>query len=407
MSRRDPTRMRPKIRRPRALIYVQHLLGIGHLARIGRVAEAMAEAGMAVRMARGGPAGAYPAPMGVEVAQLTPVRVESADMSVLLHADGRPFGETDRSARRDQLLGLLEQVQPDILVVEAYPFGRRQMRFELTPLLERARAIGTPLIAGSIRDILQESRKPGRAEETAEVVARYLDIVLVHGDEETTPLSLTFPLAGRIAARLRYTGLVGPPPIGEAIRDHAVIVSAGGGAVGGALLKTAIAARPLTTLADTPWLLLAGQNMPEAEFQALEAQAGGSVALRRATPDLPRRLAGALLSISQAGYNTVAEILSCGCRSVLAPFAAGGETEQSARAMALARAGRAAVVPERGLSPGTLAQAIAEAMVLPRAAPRVLDGARRSAEILLAALAERRSGVPYPQMQHLGAERPA
>src|SRR3546814_19814871 len=49
-----------------------------------------------------------------------------------------------------------------------------------------------------------------------------------------------------------------------------VIVSAGGGAVGAALLRCALAARPLSTLAETPWRLLNGSTVPEAEFRAIE-----------------------------------------------------------------------------------------------------------------------------------------
>ena len=39
---------------PRVLFYVQHLLGIGHLARASRVANALVESGFAVTMVTGG-----------------------------------------------------------------------------------------------------------------------------------------------------------------------------------------------------------------------------------------------------------------------------------------------------------------------------------------------------------------
>ena len=39
---------------PRILFYVQHLLGIGHLARASRVAGALAEDGFAVTVVTGG-----------------------------------------------------------------------------------------------------------------------------------------------------------------------------------------------------------------------------------------------------------------------------------------------------------------------------------------------------------------
>jgi predicted glycosyltransferase len=40
-------------------------------------------------------------------------------------------------------------------VIELFPFGRRQMRFELLPLLEAARARSPrPWIISSVRDVL-------------------------------------------------------------------------------------------------------------------------------------------------------------------------------------------------------------------------------------------------------------
>ena len=50
-----------------------------------------------------------------------------------------------------------------------------------------------------------------------------------------------------------------------------VLVSAGGGAVGGALLRAALGARRLGYLADASWRLLAGPNLPAEEFAALHA----------------------------------------------------------------------------------------------------------------------------------------
>ena len=63
--------------------------------------------------------------------------------------------------------------------------------------------------------------------------------------------------------------------------------------------------------------------------------------------DFASLLNGAALSVSQAGYNTVCDILRAGCRSLLVPFSAGGETEQSVRAERLARLGLASFIAGR------------------------------------------------------------
>ncbi len=378
----------------RALVYVQHLLGIGHLARIRRIAAGLAEAGVATTLVEGGtPTGIVPA-VGVETIQLTPVRVAADAMSVLLHADGRPVTDVDKAIRRDHLLSILDRLRPDILLIEAFPFGRRAMRFELLPLLAAAEHQGTAVVACSVRDILQESANPQRSLETVETLNRHFDLLLVHGDEAMTPLSLTFPMADQITIPVRYTGTVGPRPLPATRHDYAVIVSAGGGIVGERLLQTAIAARRLSPLADASWLVLTGPNLPDEAFLRLQAAAtaaGAGVSVERSVRDLASWLASAEVSISQAGYNTVADIFASGCAAVLCPFASGGETEQTVRAQALANQRRAALVSEDALTPRALADAVAAAMALPHAAPILHDGAARSAAMLVDAAREKQA----------------
>src|SRR4029078_5195874 len=162
----------------------------------------------------------------------------------------------------------------ELLVPGWLPFGRRQLRFELVSLVEAARADPRrPLVVSSVRDILVQSPKPERITEMLDTLERYFDFVMIHGDERLIPFGRTFPAAQRIADRIHYTGYVvyadlERPPTGDPGRDE-VIVSAGGGAVGGPLLGAALDARPMTSLAGRRWRLLAGPNLPEGEFQAL------------------------------------------------------------------------------------------------------------------------------------------
>jgi predicted glycosyltransferase len=385
----------PARSRAKALIYVQHLLGIGHMARIQRIAACLLKSGMTTVIVQGGAETGLPPVPGVEMVSLTPVRVDADDMDTLLHDDGRPFTDLDRDARRDALLALLGRVRPDILLIEAFPFGRRQHRFELIPLLETARATGVPVIASSIRDVLRDKRKPGRAEETVDLIARYFDLVLVHGEERLTPLSATFPLARLFAEKTRYTGLVGPEVPVSAPSGHAIVVSAGGGAFGTALIETAVLTAARLARADRRWLVLAGQNMLAGDFEriaALAAPLAPRVDFRRNLPDLCSVLQGTEVSVSQAGYNTVADILVAGCRAVLVPYVTIKENEQYDRTIALAAAGRVVHLPQETLSPDALAGAILAAMQLPRPKQAVLDGGTVTAQILRDALAEHHPG---------------
>jgi predicted glycosyltransferase len=169
-----------------------------------------------------------------------------------------------------------------------------------------------------------------------------------------------------------------------------VIVSAGGGAVGGALLNAAIAARPLSSLRDRTWRLLAGPAMEAAERAALENESGPGIVIERARPDFARLLAGAAVSVSQGGYNTVIDILNAGVRAVIVPFAGSGESEQTMRAGKLAARDLAVVVPESDLSPETLARAVGQAHAMAPANTAIdLSGAATSVRLLAGWLEKR------------------
>ena len=165
--------------------YVQHLWGVGHVYRATRVAKGLAKSGFNVHLIWGGtqiPGFNFD---GMQVHFLDAVRTSDASFSQLLNSAGDEFADADKERRVADLLSLYDQIDPDILITEAFPFGRRQMRFELLPLLKRAnQSKKRPLIVSSIRDIMQEGRKEKRVEESNELVHQYFDLILVHGDEK-------------------------------------------------------------------------------------------------------------------------------------------------------------------------------------------------------------------------------
>jgi predicted glycosyltransferase len=375
---------------PRLLFWVQHLLGIGHLKRTATLARALAAGGFDVTVVSGGQAVPGLDLGRAALVQLTPVRAADQSFKRLIGDDDVEIDDAWRAARRDALLGVLRRVRPDIVLTELFPFGRRQLRFELLPLLEEAAPRAA--IACSVRDILVEPDKPGRAEGMLALAKDWYDLVLVHGDPGLIPFDRTFPLAGGIAARIRYTGyVVDPPPAnaGAAGRGE-VVVSAGGGAISEPLLRAAMAARALTRLDGATWRLLAGPALSEEAFRSLRRDAPAGVIVERARPDFAALLANCALSISQGGYNTVMDVLAAGCRAVICPYAGGHETEQTLRARLLAAKGALHLVPEDALSPETLARAVEAALDGPGASAAGLDfgGAEASLRALKALLAE-------------------
>lgn len=364
--------------------YVQHLLGIGHLARASRIASAAARNGLDITVVTGGiPVDGFPAP-GLKHLELPAIASGDAGFSGLVDTAGKPVDAAFQSMRRDALLESFRRETPDVVVIEAFPFGRRQVRFELLPLLDEIMAMpDRPLVACSLRDILQSRTKPGRDEESVELVERYFDRVLVHGDPDFVRLEETFPLAGRIASRIVYTGLVSAPVPPPPADRFDVIVSAGGGAVGAGLI--AAAAQAAHRLApDLRWALISGPNLPQADYDAIVRDAPSNAELFRFRRDFASLLTAARVSVSQAGYNTVCDILRAGCGSVLVPFTTGGETEQQVRAERLAARSLASIVPEETLTVDAMTRAIAAQLSAGRKPHHGLDleGADRTAAIL-------------------------
>ncbi|SDA99517.1 glycosyltransferase [Sinorhizobium sp. NFACC03] len=372
------------MRARRVFFYVQHLLGIGHLARASRIASALAARGFEVTVVTGGsPVPGFPG-NDVKHVALPPVLAGDKGFSGLADSEGNPVSDAFKDRRRELLIEAYLECDPDIVIFEAFPFGRRQMRFELMPLLETIeRQIPRPLVAASLRDILQERTKPGRAEETLDVVRAHFDLVLVHGDPAFARLEETYPYAAEIEDKVAYTGLVaGPVPTAPA-ETFDVLVSAGGGAVGKELIGAALQAASLLPR-ELRWCLVTGPNLPQQDYDAFQAAAPGNVQLFRFRKDFASLLSGVRLSVSQAGYNTVCDIIRAGCGSLLIPFVAGGETEQSTRAERLEKLGLAGVLPEAEVTPERLARDV-EAMLTrpkPNIPPLDLDGAMKTAEIL-------------------------
>jgi predicted glycosyltransferase len=383
------------------LFYCQHVLGLGHLERAARLARALRRAGEPVVFVQGGRTVPDLDLGGAEVVALPPLVAANDAASALARPDGQRPTPADLADRRDQLLACLGRYDPSVVLLELFPFGRHALASELGPLLlavadDRARrGPAAPRVAVSLRDVLVSKPQQAWFELAAVSVAlQWTDRVLVHGSPDVVPLSRTLGVADRLGERLVYTGYLGPDERRPAGRPHGeIVISGGGGQVAGPLFRAALAAWSLTTAARTrPWRLVTGPYLPEAiraelvqQARALPGRAGGpAVAVEAHRPDLGAHLGGAALSVSQAGYNTVLELVAHRVRAVVVPYEGSGD-EQPLRAGLLAARGLLEVVPERELTPARLAAAMDIALArpgFPAAARLDLDGAARSVAIL-------------------------
>jgi len=360
-------------------ISVTHLLGIGHLARAAAIGRHLAAKGHRVTLVSGGMPAPVVAMTGLTLVQLPPVRCRGTDFGRLLDADGEPIDATARTDRARLLCEAFAAAQPDVVITELFPFGRRALADEAMALLDAARVRRPrPAVLCSVRDILNPPSKPSRAEEALERLGAYYDAVLVHGDPAVAPLAASWPVDEALARRLVPTGYIADSPAlalpGPGDGSGEVIVSGGGSAASLPLYAAALGAAALDP-AGRRWRVLVGHGVDTAAFDGLVAKAPDHAIVERARRDFPAVLARAAVSVSQAGYNTVVDLACAGVRAVVVPFEDGREQEQRLRADRFAALGLVQVVTEAELSAQSLAAAVDRAAAGPAPAGRIdLDG---------------------------------
>jgi predicted glycosyltransferase len=392
----------------RVLFYCQHLMGMGHLVRSAAIVHALA-ADFSVHFVTGGlPVAGFTLPPEVHVIQLPPLQSDDAFDGLQVCESSASLQET-QCLRRERLLHVFDSVAPDVLITELYPFGRKQFEFELIPLLERSqRRSGESITVSSIRDVLvTKKNQPRHEQRVREIINRYYDLVLIHGDERLHRLEETFSSAGQLTCPLRYTGYVVQPedrPVGmESVRDEVlprptIVVSVGGGrSLQCHELLTAVMRAAIQLEGRIPhrFCMFAGPLVPPEIYADLEALArtAGNVQLRRYTPGLRIHMKHAALSLSMAGYNTVMDIISTGVPALVFPVTTNEDREQSIRAAALEKLGVVEMLRSEDLKAERLAAEIVRALeITPRRLSLDFGGARNTALVLREFLRRRNEG---------------
>jgi predicted glycosyltransferase len=370
----------------RVLIHVQHLLGIGHLQRSIQLATELARTGFEVELISGGNPSALVVPESVKMRQLPPLYSPDGRFTRLLDCNGREIDDQWRNQRKQCTLDIFASFSPHILITETFPFGRRMLRFELLPLLEAARKSSDCVqTIASVRDILQPKSKPGREQEICELIDEFYDHLLVHADQRINRLADSFRLAARLEDKVSYSGYIcapGNPPASRNDGVDEVLVSAGGSDTGYAILEAAIAARPLSILNQHRWRILVSPTIDDSSFESLQRLAGENIIVERNRPDFSGLMKRARLSISQAGYNTVTDIMNSRLSAVVVPYAEADEIEQTLRAQSLQRHGRLVMLEQKDLTATKLAAAVNRACELSTSLDVDLAGAANSARMI-------------------------
>jgi predicted glycosyltransferase len=376
-------------------VYCQHVLGIGHFFRVLELCRALLVE-HEVLLITGGEGVSVDLPEGLRRFEL-PALMMDAEFKGLHTTEEQGDVARVKVRRRETLMGLMRAEAPNLLLIELFPFGRKAFRFELEPVLAAIQAGDLPpcKVVCSLRDILVEKADTAAYEARVIKQLQRFDALLVHGDPAVIALDETFGAVDQIEIPLVYTGYITPRPgprdraegrrqLGLDDADRLVVVSAGGGKVGGPLLRAA--ADAFERMASNPRLrmhLITGPYGEPALFEALAVQAGARFTVQRFSDRFLRLLAAADLSISMGGYNTTMNLLAARVpRALIWPF--GQNREQRLRMERLEGKTPFHLLTDDDLAPKTLAARITALLDRPPGpigAVR-LDGAEKSARWL-------------------------
>ncbi|MFN8591513.1 MAG: glycosyltransferase [Thermomicrobiales bacterium] len=264
----------------------------------------------------------------------------------------------------------IEGYDPHLIVVDHAPHGLFQ---ELAPAFSAMRCRGfRPYFALLMRDVTfgpEQTRHIWTNEEVYPLLESWYDRILVYGDRGVFDPVAAYGMSETTAARTRFCGYLEP----EAPRRSAVdvrqslgaedkplvVVSTGGGADGGTMLKAFLSGlrerkgKPLTAYVVTGPLLSEDQQAELADL----ATGIADLKLTRFDPDFAAAVRAADVVVSMGGYNSLVEAVHFGKRPIVVPRVPGPE-EQLLRAEGFARRGLATLLRPEALSPQSLWSAI-------------------------------------------------
>ena len=314
------------------LIYAQHLGGVGHYVRTYEIARVLAPH-HDVHWIEGGRPVPHTSCSDLNVIELPRIQ-RGVDGKLQALDDGEDIARV-MATRATHLLEQVKSIQPDLFLIEYFPFSKWELADELLPSIEAVRTQGGKVVC-SLRDVVRKTRfeDVDEYEYTTKVMSllnNYFDAVLVHADPILTCLEQHFSDMAGIALPIYHTGIVSEKfefsdsiatEISRRTGGHPyVLASAGGGAGGQRLIQQVADAWSDTSIADGRLLVVcAGLGWSDELLSSLtDTVARGNCLLLPFNPDFLHWLTAADLSISQCGYNTAANLLETGTPAIVSP----------------------------------------------------------------------------------------
>jgi predicted glycosyltransferase len=236
--------------------------------------------------------------------------------------------------RKQLILSSVRSFRPDVIFVDKKPAG---LAGELEPALRYVKssmpATKVVLVLRDILDAPEPTMEQWRKSASDEAVEWYYDSVLVLGSAPIFDVREEYCFSYGVQKKVIHCGYVKRQrgrrsrnsiraELGVGADEKLVLVTAGGGADGCALMQACVAGLNfIPSEAKVKTLIVTGPEMSAPRCAQIRRDLAGrnDVNVLEFTDDLMSYMDAADLIISMAGYNTVCELLTLRKRAILAP----------------------------------------------------------------------------------------
>lgn len=353
---------------PKIVLYSHDTFGMGNIRRTLLLSEEFIATypSASILIITGSPMiHAFRIPRGIDYIKLPCLdRLEAEQYAPrFLSGCSNEVKQTREAILRESIL----QFNPDLIVVDKRAAG---VDGELLPTLHSLHQNGrhTRLVLG-VRDILDEPERTRRVligNGSFDVIDRFYDEVWVYGCKSVFDTVKEYAFPEQVVRKTVYCGYLKRPTLAAERMDGPprILVTTGGGGDGGEVIEAYLSG--LSTLPRNVALrstVIFGPQMPQARRAEILRRFDymADVAFLEFEAEIANRYAQSDVVVSQAGYNTVCELLSFSRRAILVPRSE-PVREQLIRARLMAQQGFFECIEPQDLTPENLIAKVREAL---------------------------------------------
>jgi predicted glycosyltransferase len=232
--------------KPKIILHCQYVYGIGHFVRSLELASNLSKYFEIYLINGGEGVPNFELPKTIKYIQL-PAIYKEENSDFLLSVDSSFTIEECFILRKNIIKETVLKVIPDILITEHFPFGLLFENEVIELITEVKKSNPSSKVVSSVRDIIESSGGGEKDEYISELINKWYDLILVHGDEKMADLSFSFSKVAKVNIPIFHTGyIVRQIPNKEISTDiPLVLVSIAAGRLGNELLDAIIDSHPL------------------------------------------------------------------------------------------------------------------------------------------------------------------